>query len=206
MLGQTDFQNVSGTRCATDFVELPSILMEHFCASPQVLGLYARHHATDAPLPLSVFESHQSSHSRLQGLEQSHQISLSALDMAYHTQTEEGERNWTTQTAWQVLDQYGPPGSAAGRDTGVPWQMGFTHLASYGATYYSYLLDRAMARKVWDHLFARNGGLSREAGELYRAQVLQWGGGKDPWHCMADVLEMDQLRDGGSKAMSAVGH
>lgn len=180
--------------------------MEHFCASPAVLSLYARHHATDEPLPLEVFGNHQQSHDRLAGLEQSHQISLSALDLAYHTQTEEGAPNWTTHVAWDVLEKYGPPGSAAGRSTAAPWQIRFTHLASYGATYYSYLLDRVMARKVWEQVFASSGGLSREAGERYRSTVLQWGGGKDPWHCMADVLEWEELRDGGNKAMSAIGH
>lgn len=206
MLGQTDFQNVSGTRCATDFVELPSILMEHFCASPRILQLYARHHETDQPLPMDAFESHETSLQRLSGMEQAHQITLSALDMAYHAHSNPDAANWTTGVAWDIVSKYGFSGSAAAPKTGVPWQMRFSHLAGYGATYYSYLLDRAMANKVWHHLFAKSGGLDREAGETYRAQVLKWGGGKDPWHCIADVLEMPELSEGGDKAMSIVGH
>ncbi|TYJ51853.1 mitochondrial intermediate peptidase 1 [Cryptococcus floricola] len=213
MLGQTEFHNVSGTRCATDFVELPSILMEHFVSSPAVLSTFATHHITSEPLPIPLIQAHLQLSQSLKALETHSQILMALLDQKYHSvqygQGVDSTKIWEgLQTDVGVI----PP------VTGTAWQTQFGHLYGYGATYYSYLFDRAIASKVWTTLFDRPGRsgsaedaggiLCREGGDAFKDKVLRWGGGKDPWEMVGDVIggkEGETIARGDEKAMDLVG-
>ncbi|KAJ9120741.1 hypothetical protein QFC22_002672 [Naganishia vaughanmartiniae] len=201
MLGRTEYHNVSGTRCATDFVELPSILMESFVSSPAVLPLFARHFVTDTPLPLEHFQSHLALQSSLSALELNSQITMAMLDQMYHSPLARDPRGIDTTSIYHnLMSKMGviPPVQ------GTAWQTQFGHLVGYGATYYSYTFDRAIAGKVWSTLFA-NDPLSREGGEKLRQDLLGWGGGKDPWEMVADVVGNQGIASGDAKAMQTVG-
>lgn len=85
------------------------------------------------------------------------------------------------------------------------WHGKFPHLFSYGAVYYSYLLDRAIAEKIWNGLFEKD-PWSRAAGEKYKESILKWGGARDPWLCLADALDDEALSKGDARAMEIIGH
>lgn len=207
--GRTALQNVSGTRCATDFAELPSVLMENFASAPEVLALYARHWETDAPLDPSRVQERVEIDRRMSGAETESQILLGMLDQRYHSSLQltwkEGGAGESTKLYHDVWNAY----SSLPEPPGTSWQGFFGHLFGYGATYYSYLFDRAIAGKIWKDVFqARPGGaVDEKAGRLFRKEVLRWGGGRDGWQCVAGALQDKEgvLAEGGKGAMKMVG-
>jgi intermediate peptidase len=77
-------------------------------------------------------------------------------------------------------------------------------LFGYGATYYSYLFDRAIASRVWRKVFVGN-PLNRKTGEKFKQEVLRHGGGKDPWAMVSALLDVPYLEVGDADAMREVG-
>ncbi|KAK0791894.1 Mitochondrial intermediate peptidase [Friedmanniomyces endolithicus] len=208
--GRTALQNVSGTRCATDFAELPSVLMENFASAPEVLALYARHWETDAPLDPSRIQERVEVDRRMQGAEIESQVLLGMLDQEYHSRSpltwaDGGDGRESTKVYQSVWNKY----SLVPEPAGTSWQGFFGHLFGYGATYYSYLFDRAIAGKIWRDVFQRapGGATDPAAGQLFREEVLRHGGGRDGWRCVAGALgdRSGRLAEGEKGAMEEVG-
>lgn len=194
MIGRTEYQNVSGTRCATDFVELPSILMEHFLNSPIVLALFDREHS------LGLRQNGLHDEDPCRSIDTHTQILLAMLDQIYHSSSVSNPQFSSTGVLASLYDTRGlipyVPGTA--------WQTQFGHLFGYGATYYSYLFDRAIASRVWRKLFYTN-PLDRNMGERFKHEVLQYGGGKDAWAMVSSLLQSPTLTAGNAHAMAEVG-
>ncbi|TFY80028.1 hypothetical protein EWM64_g3983 [Hericium alpestre] len=194
MIGRTEYQNVCGTRCATDFVELPSILMEHFLNSPTVLSLFD---SGDKSAIRQVGNNHEDP---CHNIDTHGQIMLAVLDQIYHSPEAMAPGFDSTAAlarlhAERGLIPYVP---------GTSWQTQFGHLFGYGATYYSYLFDRAIASRVWQKVFRRD-PLSRETGEKYKHEVLRHGGAEDPWAMVGALLDAPELASGDAEAMKEVG-
>jgi len=199
MIGRTDYQNVGGTRCATDFVELPSLLMENFfLTSPDVLALFRR--SSDTHLSVTLPSASDNEHTIGTSIDSHAQLLLSTLDQLYHSPLASQPDFDTTAIYSRLQDTHGAFSSVPG----TSWQTRFGHLYGYGATYYSYTFDRALARAVWERVFAK-APLDREAGERLRQEVLRYGGAKDPWKMLASVLDLPELEAGDSSAMEMVG-
>jgi mitochondrial intermediate peptidase len=208
--GRTALQNVSGTRCATDFAELPSVLMENFASAPEVLALWARHWESDSPLDPERVKQRLEVDRAMAGAEVESQILLGMMDQRFHSSLpmswpEDTDGSPSTKVYHDVYARY----SSVPEPAGTSWHGFFGHLYGYGATYYSYLFDRAIAGKIWRDVFQRtqDGAVDPHAGGMLREHVLRWGGGRDGWRCVADVLRDGDgvLAEGGKGAMEKVG-
>jgi mitochondrial intermediate peptidase len=205
VLARTSLQNVAGTRCATDFAELPSTLMEHFAADPSVLRLFARHWKTDEPLDYEMVAERISVAKRFEASDTEHQIMLAMLDQAYHS-PQVASPSFDSTKVYHELQNRLSNGADEPADT--CWQGFFGHLHGYGSTYYSYLFDRVLAERVWRVVFAGGlggAGLDRGNGERLKERLLKWGGSRDPWRCISDALGDGRLAGGDESAMSLVG-
>ncbi|KAF5861774.1 Mitochondrial intermediate peptidase [Aspergillus alliaceus] len=218
ILGQTRLQSISGTRCATDFAELPSVLMERFATEPAVLSMYARHWQTDEPLSESMMlsmEKDRLAHGSIYGaVENEAQILMALVDQAYHSiPADKAGQIDSTAIYHQVSSAHSSLPDPTDSRPPTSWQGFFGHLYGYGATYYSYIFDRAIANKIWEDVFqAGRAAVDREAGERYKNEVLRWGGGRNGWDCVAGVLGSGnaanangRLAEGGDEAMREVG-
>ncbi|KAK4033133.1 hypothetical protein C8A01DRAFT_40420 [Parachaetomium inaequale] len=205
VLARTSFQTVSGTRCATDLAELPSTLMEYFAADASVLARFARHHETNEPLPYRMVAQKVRQAKRFEASDTEGQIILAMLDQALHSERA-GRPGFDSTDIFHGIQKTfgsGPPDPR-----GTRWQGFFGHLSGYGSTYYSYLFDRVLAQRVWDVVFrsgAQGGALKRENGERLKESLLKWGGARDPWRCLSEVLGDERLAEGGEEAMALVG-
>ncbi|XP_014018351.1 mitochondrial intermediate peptidase isoform X3 [Salmo salar] len=181
MLGRTRYQHTTGTRCATDFAEVPSILMEYFATDYRVVNQFARHYQTGQPLPQSMVARLCESKKVCGAADTQLQIFYSALDQMYHGKPQ----NRSTTDILKDMQQkfYGLPYTP-----NTAWQLRFSHLIGYGAKYYSYLMSRAVASMVWKQCFVQD-PLNRDMGERYRREMLAHGGGKEPMLMVEGMLQ-----------------
>ncbi|XP_066148892.1 mitochondrial intermediate peptidase [Euwallacea fornicatus] len=194
MLGRTQYQHVTGTRCSTDFAEVPSILMEYFASDIRVLKHFARHFQTKQPMTDDMLHRLCASKHLFTASETQLQIFYAALDQAYHGKHPLGAT--TTEVLSRIQKEYyGLP-----YVSNTAWQLRFSHLVGYGAKYYSYLVSRAIAYLIWKTYFEKD-PLCRASGEKYRKECLAYGGGKNPKKLVGDFLNIDPTPNAFAKAL-----
>ena len=147
MLSDATYARLAGTNVLTDFVELPSQLMEHWLEQPEVLKEYARHYDTDEPVPDEMLAKFRAAKSFNQGFETIEYTSCALLDMALH-QLEDYDDFDIAQFEKEELERLGMPKGIIMRHRPAH----FLHLfasSSYAAGYYVYLWAEVLDADVF---------------------------------------------------------
>ena len=146
-------------------------MLEEWAWDADTLALFARHHATNEPLPKKLHAAMLRSRSFGRAIATQRQLYLAALDQAYHTRPLPFD---TTKVFAEVHDAYTPFKHVEG----THFQASFAHLIGYDAGYYGYQWALSIAQDLFTR-FKKEGLLDAKAAADYRAAILAPGDSDD---------------------------
>ena len=190
ILSDCQYNKLSGTSVARDFVEMPSQFNESFAAIPEVFDHYARHYKTGESMPASLKERMLQSITFQTAYALGENLAATCVDLAWHMlpsdkiPTAEQAGAFETEALRQVglLDTQIPPRY---------YTSYFNHVwgGGYAAGYYSYLWTEVLADNIAD-VFAKRGALAPETGQDFRDKILSRGNTGDLMQMFTDFTGM----------------
>lgn len=190
ILSDCQYNKLSGTSVARDFVEMPSQFNESFAAIPEVFDHYARHFKTGEPMPAGLKERMLKSITFQTAYALGENLAATCVDLAWHMlpadkiPTAEQAGAFETEALRQVglLDAQIPPRY---------YTSYFNHVwgGGYAAGYYSYLWTEVLADNIAD-VFAKRGALAPETGQDFRDKILSRGNTGDLMQMFTDFTGM----------------
>lgn len=183
LMSDVTFPRISGTSVATDFVELPSQLFEHWLMQPEVLSRFAVHYETGEPMPKHLIDRLLAARNFNQGWATVEYTASAIVDMELHAGGNAGADPLSVER--DTLERIGMPAAIIPRHR-LPH---FGHLFMgdhYSAGYYSYLwsevldadafkafeeagdaFDADTAARLAEHIYSAGG--RQDPGDAYRA-------------------------------------
>ena len=192
LLSNCQYNRLSGTSVARDFVEMPSQFNESFASIPEVFDHYARHYKTGEPMPADLKERMLKSINFQSAYALGENLAATCLDLAWHMlpskdiPTAEQAAQFETEALRQIGLQ----------DAQIPPRYStsyFNHVfgGGYAAGYYSYLWTEVLAVNIAD-VFAKRGPLKPETGQDLRDKILSRGNTGDLMQMFTDFTGMAQ--------------
>ncbi|HUD87096.1 MAG TPA: M3 family metallopeptidase [Xanthobacteraceae bacterium] len=180
LLSSVTYPKISGTNVATDFVELPSQLYEHWLEQPDVLRRFARHYETGEPMPEQLLQRLIAARNFNMGFATVEYVASAIVDLDFHTLPEAGASAVDANAfETKALARIGMPDEIAMRHR--PPQFG--HIFSgggYAAAYYSYMWSEVLDADAFA-AFEETGDIFDAAtATRLRETVYAAGGSQDP--------------------------
>ena len=192
ILSDCQYNKLSGTSVARDFVEMPSQFNESFASIPEIFDNYARHYETGEPMPADLKERMLSSINFQSAYALGENLAATCLDLAWHmlpskdVPSADEAAQFETETLRQIglLNNQIPPRYRTSYFNHV-WGGG------YAAGYYSYLWTEVLAVNIAD-VFAQRGALDPKTGQDMRDKILSRGNTGDLMKMFSDFTGMEQ--------------
>ena len=192
ILSDCQYNKLSGTSVARDFVEMPSQFNESFASIPEIFDNYARHYETGEPMPADLKERMLSSINFQSAYALGENLAATCLDLAWHmlpskdVPSAEEAAQFETEALRQIglLNNQIPPRYRTSYFNHV-WGGG------YAAGYYSYLWTEVLAVNIAD-VFAQRGALNPATGQDMRDKILSRGNTGDLMKMFSDFTGMEQ--------------
>ena len=192
ILSDCQYNTLSGTAVARDFVEMPSQFNESFAPIPEVFDHFARHAVTGQPMPKELKEKMLNSINFHSAYALGENLAATCLDLAWHVlpksqvptaaeapQFETEALRHVHLLNAQILPRYST--------------SYFNHVwgGGYAAGYYSYLWTEVLAVNI-ANCFAERGALKPEVGQDMRDKILSRGNTRDLMQMFTDFTKMLQ--------------
>jgi oligopeptidase A len=188
MLSRVEVSSLAGTHVTTDWVEVPSQIMENWTWEREALDLFARHWQTDEPIPQELYERMLAARTFRGADFQFRQLSLGTLDLDLHVSFDPASGGDPIARAQQVMGRFALRPEFARNH----FVTGFTHVfaGDYAAGYYSYLWSEVLDADAFTR-FQAEGIFNRDTGRDFVECVLSRGDSEEPADLFREFMGRD---------------
>ena len=190
ILSDCQYNTLSGTAVARDFVEMPSQFNESFASIPEIFDHFARHTETGEPMPAELKKRMLESINFQTAYALGENLASTCLDLAWHKIGVDEIPSPYMAGAFEkeqlhnigLLNMQIPPRYST---------TYFNHVwgGGYAAGYYSYLWTEVLAVNVAE-FFEKHGALNPAIGQAFRDKILSRGNTMDQMQMFTDFTEM----------------
>jgi peptidyl-dipeptidase Dcp len=178
LLSSVTYPKISGTSVATDFVELPSQLYEHWLEQPDVLRRFARHYESGEPMPEDLLQRLIAARNFNMGAATVEYVASAIVDLDFHSLPDADSVDANAFEA-KVLARIGMPDEIAMRHR----PPHFGHIFSgggYAAAYYSYMWSEVLDADAFAAFEEAGDIFDAETAKRLRDTIYAAGGSQDP--------------------------
>jgi len=178
LLSDVGFPMIACTRVATDFVELPSQLYEHWLEQPDVLRRFARHYRTGEPMPEDLLNRLIAARTFNQGFATVEYVASALVDLAFHLAPHPDDVDPKAFEA-EVLAKISMPAEIGMRHRSPHFLHVFAG-GGYAVGYYSYMWSEVLDADAFEAFRETGDVFDAATAKRLRDDILAAGGSRDP--------------------------